>query len=181
MVRKASPKLTEEQQKLAEKNIKLVHMYMSRNNLDYDEWFDIILVGYTRAMAYYDPARGEVSTLAYTAMRNAHNMELRKRMNRINTVSLNSAFLENSTGDELCLDDIISDSRYTSEDSLFDYYLQQVLSSTEYEFIGHVINGMGQVALAKMLGLSQAQVSRILNKIRKKLKDNDCMYGRYYA
>ena len=73
-------RLTDEQRRLAEDNHNLIYRYMHSKKLDIDEWYDILAVGFCKAVATYDPKKGySLSTYAYRCMDNSYKHELRMR------------------------------------------------------------------------------------------------------
>lgn len=73
-------KLSETQKRLAEDNHNLIYTYIYNKKLDIDEWYDILAIGFCKAVATYDPNKGySLSTYAYRCMDNSYKHELRMR------------------------------------------------------------------------------------------------------
>lgn len=63
-------RLTEGQSKMVEENHNLIYGYLSKNNLNIDDYYDLAAIGLCKAAIHYDPNRSKFSTLAYTCMGN---------------------------------------------------------------------------------------------------------------
>ena len=58
-------KMTDEQRKFAEDNIKLVYYYMSKENVDKEEYESMLMETYCRAILKYDENKGAFVNLLY--------------------------------------------------------------------------------------------------------------------
>lgn len=63
-------RLTDEQRKFAEENHKLIYKFMQDKNLDPEEWYGVVAIGYVKAVAMFNPDETEFSKHAYQYMRN---------------------------------------------------------------------------------------------------------------
>lgn len=166
-------KLTDAQRRLAEDNIRLVYKYMHRNQLDPDDWLDILLVDYVRAMPQFDPDKGAFSTFAFTVLQNSHYIELRRRRRQIDCDSLETPFSQHD-GSELFLKDTVADTSRVADETVFSFYLNEVLTQEELWLLDQILSDVSQKDIAEKLAVRQPQVSRKLNAIRKKLIKCDC-------
>ena len=99
-------KLTDEQRKIAEDNIKLVYKFIYDNGLDVNEDFGEMAEAYCKAIRYYNPKKGALSTLVYLAMNQAltdrkrnwvrHYNACQRSYIPIKTVSLEGTMCENA-------------------------------------------------------------------------------------
>lgn len=49
-------RLTEEQKAFAEENHNLIYTFLHKKNLSFDEYYDVVVMGYLKAVANYDPS-----------------------------------------------------------------------------------------------------------------------------
>lgn len=142
------------------------------NILDFDDIVGICNLGLVKAANTYDANKGYAfSTYAYKVIVNELLMYLRdnKRRNKynVNFISINDSMDFDET---LSLEDLISDN-YDLEQSVEDKLLIDLL----YKFINELpdmlkyvilykLEGKTQQEIAKLLNISQPQVSRLLSK-----------------
>lgn len=84
--------LTPEEQKFAEENFHLIAKYLKIRKLPYDEWFDVVVFRYLRAVkrwfALPELHDHNFEIVAFYGMRSAIGHELEKQKRRPQTVSL---------------------------------------------------------------------------------------------
>lgn len=68
--------LNKEQQKLVETNHNLIYSFAKSNNIDVEEFYDVLAIGLCKAALVYDENKGMFSTLAYKCMSNSYNQIL---------------------------------------------------------------------------------------------------------
>lgn len=76
-------RMTDEQRKFAEDNIKLVYYYMSKENVDKEKYESMLMETYCRAILKYDENKGAFVNLLYrmfdNEIRRAYNYEHREK------------------------------------------------------------------------------------------------------
>lgn len=60
--------MTAEQQKLAEENHNLIYGYAEQNDIDLDEYYDVLAIGLCKAAIRYNENKGKFSTFAFVTM-----------------------------------------------------------------------------------------------------------------
>lgn len=147
----------------------LVLKSLNLNPLDGD-LFSAGIVGVVKAVNTFDPNKGfAFSTYATRIVRNEILMTFRKK--RITPAfSLDEPYqLEN--GDSVNFSEMIADSKRFEDEAIADMQIKQMsstLSDREKKIISLSMGGKTQTEIAKICGISQAQVSKIRKSIYKK-------------
>ncbi len=175
--------LTLAQQQLVEDNHQLIYGYAYANGLKVDDWYDVLAIALCRAAQLYDESKGAFSTLAYKAMRNHYLHTVRRETglqrcipaNRI--VSLQaicnnsgSAIDEPSTYEQMIPDQNIMIDRDVTEKVVIDSILETVPQRNK-EILFQWIDGKTINELAAQYSCSKQNISSIINRIRKKIKE----------
>lgn len=171
-------KMSDNQKKLAEDNIKLVYYYLYNNNLSMDEYSDILMIELCKAAMSYDPELGSFITFAFSCFRNRllvefkHRNSASSRINYLPIASLdNDVFVENNEDDEF--HNIVAVNSY----SAFDIVSGKEFVGRIYEccwddrsrnIVDLVILLDSQSLVAKELGCSRQNVNQTLVKLRKR-------------
>lgn len=151
---------------------KLANRYLTNYASEYEDIKQIALTGLWKAVSTFDNTH-VFSTYAYTVISNEINYYLRTVKKHYNTISLKQEVKENIT-----LEDILADkNNYIEklENSLaIENYISQTRNSKlkEQEKIVFelTLKGYKQRQIAKIIGCSQAEVSRKIRKLRSKIK-----------
>ena len=158
------------------KNIKIAYKIANRYLINYaNEYEDIkqiALMGLWKAVSTFDNTHA-FSTYGYTVISNEINCYLRTVKKHYNTISLKQEIKEDIT-----LEDVLADkNNYIEklENSLdIENYISQIRNSKlkEQEKIVFelTLKGYKQRQIAKIIGCSQAEVSRKIRKLRFKIK-----------
>lgn len=165
-------RLTDEQRRIAEDNHNLIYGFLNKNHLDYEEWYDIIAMGYLNAVLKFDPARGSLSTLAYKVMQNQYKMELLRRnrsKHKGNCISLYTPI-----GDEgMELKDTIADPINLEDQCVARINLDadlRRLKDRQRLMLKMVLDGFSQVEIGQTLQVCKQAVNRTIRGIGRKLK-----------
>lgn len=170
--------------KLIIDNIPLIYFVLKRLNVykDKNDYYSIGMIGLVKGAKLYDPDTGiKPSTYLYKCIYNEIINYIRrksrdKRIPQENFVSLSVPIADNIELEDLIADDIdieqdmIDDERNKriyEEIAKLNYKEQVVIKST-FQLDG--FTEMTQTELAKMLNVSQCQISRIRKKALIKLK-----------
>lgn len=152
-------------------NTGLIGLVLKQLNLEYDEdLFDIGLLGLVKTINTFDGDKGVAfSTYATMVIRHTVLMSFRKKR-IIPTVSFDEPVpLEN--GNEVALSEIVADKKRFEEDVIakerFKAFMDR-LSERERQIVAMAADDMMQCEIAAALGISQAHISRILTKLKKK-------------
>lgn len=186
----SNQKLTKaERERYAEENMKLIGYVMKSlypSKVDYEELYDVGVTGYAKALVSYNKSNGaKFSTYAYNCIRNEILFFLRKEGKHINNnISLNDTLFVDKNGNNLQLEDIVSDDEKDTgleekilKDEERTILLKAIDELNEKEKI-IIIYRYGldrgirktQKQLAEEINMSQANVSKIQEKAIKKLK-----------
>lgn len=186
----SNQKLTkEERERYAEENLKLIGFVMKSlypSQVDYEELYDVGVTGYAKALVSYNKGNGaKFSTYAYNCIRNEILFFLRKESKHINNnISLNNILYVDKNGNNLQLEDIVSDEEKDTglEDKILEDEQRAILLKAIDELNEKekkiIIYRYGldrgikktQKELAEEINMSQANVSKIQEKAIKKLK-----------
>lgn len=142
---------------------------LNLNPLD-DDLFSVGLIGLVKAINTFNCDKGfEFSTYATQVVRNEILTKFRKKR-IIPVFSLNEPYqLEN--GKSVDFSEMIADGKRFEEEAIADMQMEQIfstLSDREKKIISLSMDGKTQMEIAKICGISQAQVSRIIKSIHKK-------------
>ena len=176
--------MSEEQMILENKN--LVYIVLKQMGLykNYEEWFDVGIIGLIKGIKNYDPKCGtSLSTFVCHCIKNEILLEIRKsktdkRKANFNCISLEKEIYNNGKDDVICLKDTIP-SNYDLETEVIKKdiinNILKLLSDEEKYVLVHYYGLFGndmlnQVTIAKKLNVTQVQVCRILKKIFKKIR-----------
>lgn len=169
-----------EEKILANKN--LVHHVLKKYSIrtdDYDDVAQIGMIGLIKAVDTFDESRNfKFATYACRVIRNEIGMYLRKNKKYAKDVSMNTV-ISNPQKEELTLEDAIPDdsmpiSEMLDEQQHIEYVISIMLnyfSKRETVTFLYLIAGMPQEEIAKHFEISRSYVSRIVGKIRIRLKE----------
>lgn len=176
------------QEQLIMDNHNLVYHILQKMNLynQLDEYYDIAIIGLIKAAKNYDETKQiNFSTFAGKCIRNEILHYLRQQQNNrlkanYNTISLEKTVFEKNGNKILLIDKIssnvnIEQELINNEKIIHLYKAISNLSDSERFIIEHSygLNNkkiLRQKQLAEIIGQSQANVSRIIKKIFKKIK-----------
>lgn len=148
--------------------IGIVLKSLNLNPLD-EDLFSIGLIGIAKAVNTFNPDKGvKFSTYAAPIIRNEILMTLRKK--RIfPAFSLDDTYLMDS-GNEVTYGEMIADKK-RFEEEVETATIVNLLTEKERKILYlYAVEGLSQGEIAKIIGVSQSLVSRILKKIQKKLE-----------
>lgn len=164
-------------EEMFEKNMKLAYKIANKYRTNYIEEYEdikqIALLGLWNAVLTFKHTY-VFSTYAYPVISNTINMYLRKNKKHKNNISIETEFKENLT---------IADTLEDDQDYILQFHdkeeiaeMKQTLKSKwsnlniqEQNVIAKTLQGKTQTEIAKDLGTSQVQVSRVRNRLKKKL------------
>ena len=167
--------------------IKIVNRRYCNSMIEKNDLVSIGIIGLIKAVDTFDVEKNtQFSSYAVKCIDNEILMFFRKNTKYFNVLSLNKGILNNKTGQEVTLEELLyDDDDFTIQSENREIYkiIQEIISTlTEKEKI-IIENHYGfnddkiltQREIARQLGVSQASISRIenkaLNKIKIKLQD----------
>lgn len=153
-------------------NVGIVGIVLKSLNLNpFDEdLFATGIIGVVKAVNTFNPDKGfTLSAYATQIIRNEILVSFRKKR-IIPAFSLNEQY-DLGNGKSVDFSEMIADGRRFEEEVIADIQMKQVLSflnNREKKIISLSMDGKTQREIAKIFGISQAQVSRIIKSIYKK-------------
>lgn len=166
----------------ANKNIayKIANRYLKNYKEEIEDIRQIALMELWRCVVNWDHIH-TLTTYAYLCIPNKINMYLRKVRKYQFNLSISTSIFTDSDGNDLTFEDTIENDidyiydliEYLDCKDIFDSIY---LTDKEKELIKLRSNGLTQYQCAEILNVSQAQVSRTQNKIKKKMQ-NYILYG----
>lgn len=167
-----------DKKKLAEDNHKLIHYFLKKYNLKYEDWYDIVAIGYMQAVKIYDEDKGQFSPLAIACMKNQYAMERGKMYNNTEkafteSISGNTPTFTDTDGNSVSIFDMIP-----AEDSHLDgidlkLALEEFLKKTTYqrrEVLLMRAQGYTTTEIADKLGCTKSNVSHITLRAKAEFK-----------
>lgn len=168
--------LTAEQRVLAEENHNLIYKYASSNDINVEEFYGVLAIGLCKAASTFDASRGyRFSTLAYRCMDTEYKAYWRHELNTrhipAGSVMSYNALISNESGIQF-LDIVSNDQRKCSIDTgavEVDEFLKR-LSPKQRTVLDGLLSGEKEVTIARRIGCSQSNVSRVKTKLRNEWK-----------
>jgi len=142
--------------------------------LEYNDYVSSGLYGLYKAINTFDINKDiKFATYASTCINNEIRMMLRKLKKHRNTTYIDEILTIDTEGHKLTYNDIISDikSDIAYDDFIFKDTIKDIkLTDIEKQIVQLRIDGKTQKEIANILNFSQSYVSRILQKIKKKIE-----------
>lgn len=143
--------------------------YMNKNILD-EDLYSTGIIGLLKAINGFDSSKGvKFNTYAICAIRNEILLSFRKKQ-ITPAFSLDEPY-DLGNGESVEFSEMIADSRRFEEEVIADMQIEQMLSKInerEKKIITLSMQDKTQREIAKICGISQAQVSRIIKSIYEK-------------
>lgn len=172
-----------EQYERVVQNQKLVYHLLKKVNVppcEYEDLSQVGMIGLVKAAATFDETRQiKFATYASRCINNEINMYFRRNKKHLGNVSLNEPFSKDNDGRELLIEDTISDpmdSNFTDKiesTEMIETAVSIVLncfSMREKIILLFSMGGVNQKKIAEYLSISQSYVSRLENKLHKRVK-----------
>ncbi len=163
--------MTDEQKSLVLDNYNLIYWYVKKNNLDLEEYEDILAYALCKAANSFDPKKNlKFSTFAVPCLRNEHYLHLKKETKHNCCLSYNNVFpLTQGNDEELTeyVETIQGDASVYDRINMLDFSVFDEITQT---VLAYKLYGYNQIEISKILGCSQSWVSRILRNCEKELR-----------
>lgn len=171
--------MSEKQEQMVFENMNLVYFVLKKLNLysQQEELFDLGLIGLIKGVKTFDESKNiSLSTYLFKCIKNEILAPMRKK--RCETVSIETVIGEDITLLDTIKDETIDIENEVAQNDLLENILKFIKTLPFDEqfvinsFFG--INGskrMRQQEISNSLGVSQAQISRKISKIVKKIKE----------
>ena len=162
--------LTDDQRKLAEDNHRLIYGYAYKKQLDIDEYYGILAIGFCKAAKAFDNSKRAFSTFAYACMENEVLMYLRS-LNRKSNIPCAMMVSIDEQGSENLLEDF-SSCHYQSDEGyvIILNTLKGSLTETQNVILELMLQDETQEKISKILGCTQQNVWYNIQQIRKQAK-----------
>lgn len=135
------------------------------------DYYDICAIGLCKAAITYDSSKDvKFATYAGVCIENEIKIELRNRKKYSAPVySLDMTFNNTSDGTgEIAFGENLT-TGLSAYDEILPYQLDKVLNAREYKLVALILQDYTQIEIGNIIGISQAQVSRMFSKIKQKL------------
>lgn len=168
--------MTKEQEQLVIDNHNLIYFFLNKwgkilEYSDMTDYYDICAIGLCKAAITYDSSKDvKFATYAGVCIENEIKLELRnKKKYSAPLYSLDMTFNNTSdgTGEIAFVDNLTTG--LSAYDEILPYQLDKVLNAREYKLVALILQDYTQVEIGNIIGISQAQVSRMFSKIKQKL------------
>lgn len=169
--------MTKEQEQLVTDNHNLIYFFLNKwgkilEYSDMTDYYDICAIGLCKAAITYDSSKDvKFATYAGVCIENEIKQELRnkKKYYAASVYSLDRTFNNTSdgTGEISYVNNITTG--LSAYDEILPYQLDKVLNAREYKLVALVLQDYTQAEIGNIMGISQAQVSRMFFKIKQKL------------
>jgi len=178
-------KLTEADRHMVEDNLELVDYVIHRkcgniSKADYEDLHQTGVIGLCKAAAKYNNALGaSFATFAVRCIINEIYMTFRrqKKQSKLHIVSLDESVYTHKDGNEMTLSDVLCDIE-DAETMLLHQSLKEMLDKRFDERDTLIVRmhllGVCQQDIADKVGISQAQVSRRIKRIREIVLQEHC-------
>lgn len=168
--------MTKEQEQLVTDNHNLIYFFLNKwgkilEYSDMTDYYDICAIGLCKAAITYDSSKDvKFATYAGVCIENEIKIELRNRKKYSAPVySLDMTFNNTSDGTgEISYGENMT-TGLSAYDEILPYQLDKILNAREYKLVALILQDYTQVEIGNIIGISQAQVSRIFSKIKQKL------------
>lgn len=168
--------MTKEQEQLVTDNHNLIYFFLNKwgkilEYSDMTDYYDICAIGLCKAAITYDSSKDvKFATYAGVCIENEIKIELRNRKKYSAPVySLDMTFNNTSDGTgEIAFGENLT-TGLSAYDEILPYQLDKVLNAREYKLVALILQDYTQIEIGNIIGISQAQVSRMFSKIKQKL------------
>lgn len=167
-------RMTDEQRKLVEENHNLIYGFLNKEELEDDDYYDIVAIGLCKAAMNYNEKKGKFSTFAYKCM-NAEVKIYYKYLNKKTLIPNNLVYsYDVSATDDVketvinsLLKEVKNNIDYSIENVAFEEFLT-TLKCEEKLIVECLKEGLTQQEVAKELNKSQQAISLKVKEIRKR-------------
>lgn len=168
--------MTKEQEQLVTDNHNLIYFFLNKwgkilEYSDMTDYYDICAIGLCKAAITYDSSKDvKFATYAGICIENEIKIELRNRKKYSAPVySLDMTFNNTSDGTgEIAFRENLT-TGLSAYDEILPYQLDKVLNAREYKLVALILQDYTQIEIGNIIGISQAQVSKMFSKIKQKL------------
>lgn len=168
--------MTKEQEQLVTDNHNLIYFFLNKwgkilEYSDMTDYYDICAIGLCKAAITYDSSKDvKFATYAGVCIENEIKIELRNRKKYSAPVySLDMTFNNTSDGTgEIAFEENLT-TGLSAYDEILPYQLDKVLNAREYKLVALILQDYTQIEIGNIIGISQAQVSKMFSKIKQKL------------
>lgn len=168
--------MTKEQEQLVTDNHNLIYFFLNKwgkilEYSDMTDYYDICAIGLCKAAITYDSSKDvKFATYAGVCIENEIKIELRNRKKYSAPVySLDMTFNNTSDGTgEIAFGENLT-TGLSAYDEILPYQLDKVLNAREYKLVALILQDYTQIEIGNIIGILQAQVSRMFSKIKQKL------------
>lgn len=167
--------MTDEQKKLVEENHALIYQVIRDMGLPIEEYYDLGAIGLCKAAIHYKSDKTSFSTFAYTCIKNEIMYDYRTRKYKKRAmnewlISYETKVRSKDGAEDLTLfDQLKSDVSVENEALSHVMYTELIdqLGKTDSKVIPLFRLGLKQREIAEIMGVTQANISRVRRRIEK--------------
>lgn len=167
--------MTDEQKKLVEENHALIYQVIRDMGLPIEEYYDLGAIGLCKAAIHYKSDKTSFSTFAYTCIKNEIMYDYRTRKYKKRAmnewlISYETKVRSKDGAEDLTLfDQLKSDVSVENEALSHVMYTELIdqLGKTDSKVIPLFQLGLKQREIAEIMGVTQANISRVRRRIEK--------------
>lgn len=170
--------MTEEQKLLVENNHNLIYFMIHKMNESVEEYYDLAAIALCKAAINYRPDNGSFANFACRCIRNEILLDHRARMmpkRWMNEYLISydaPTLVQNEDGEEITLLEQLKSFESVENEALSRImYLEVVeqLGKTDSKVLEFFEKGLKQQEIAEIMGVSQANISRVKRRVEKML------------
>lgn len=165
--------MTDEQKKLVEDNHSMIYLVIRDMGLPIEDNYGLAAIGLCKAAIRYNPEKYAFSTFAYRCIKNEIMLDYRarnmpKRVLDESLISYDAPILSQDDGEKIYLLDRIKSNESVENEALsrvmYDEVVEQ-LGDTDKKVLPYFQKGLKQAEIAKIMGVSQANISRVKRRV----------------
>lgn len=158
---------------LGEDNHNLIYWFLHKRNLNIEEWYDIIAIGYVKGLNSYNPNIGNTfATYVTKCMSMEYNMELRGRLSNKRAANTNCVSLNNNISNKedgiIPFVDVLSEDPDTTVVWVEEFL--QTLNPKERDIIQSLLGGYTKREPAIKYGCTPTWIGEIVRKVGRKYR-----------
>lgn len=165
--------MTDEQKKLVEDNHSMIYLVIRKMGLPIEDNYDLAAIGLCKAAMNYDSEKNTFSTFAYRCIKNEIMLDYkaRNRQKRVlseNSISYDAPIMSQEEGENLSLLDQIKSNDSVENEALSRVMYEELveqLGDTDSKVLPFFKRGLKQDEIAKIMGVSQASISRVKRRV----------------
>ena len=163
-------RMTDEQRNLATDNHNLIYTFLHKNNLEVDDWYDIVSIGFCKGICTFAAAKGALSTYCWKCMAReyltAKEHSVKDLIERVPMISIDADYAD---GDNPGMHDLVTvngsfENAIVDSIVFKDWILRQ--RQKDLPIIRGKLMGLSAAEVGRRMGCTRANVSRIIQDLK---------------